>query len=143
MKLALGVLLLGSALAAHAQDGAALYGQHCAACHQPDGAGTAGLAPALKGEHWARLGQDRGYLATVMLKGLSGAIAVNGQTFVGAMPGVAAQLDDAALAAIATHVRKLQGADEPAYTADELKAARAEPGTPPQTRQRRQQLLGK
>lgn len=133
--------LAGSALAQ--PDGAALFAQHCAACHQADGSGTVGLAPALKGEHWAKLGQDRGYLPTVLVHGLSGAIRVGTQLFVGAMPPFGSQLDDAALAALATHVRRLQGhAAEAAYTAAEVKAEREQPGGPPQSRQRRQRAAG-
>jgi mono/diheme cytochrome c family protein len=131
------------AMAQPAADGAALYAQHCAACHQADGSGTVGLAPPIKGEHWARLGAERGYLPTVMLHGLAGPIRIGTQNFVGAMAGFAKQLDDAALAAIASHVRKLQGAaDAAAYSADELKVERQKPGSPPLTRQRRVQILG-
>jgi len=130
----------GGALA----DGVALFAQHCASCHQADGSGTVGLAPTLKGEHWARLGAERSYLPTVLVHGLSGAIKLGAQSFVGSMPPFGPQLDDAALAEIATHVRRtLHGAaDAPAYTPAELKAVREQPGSPPQTRQRRAQLLG-
>lgn len=143
---ALAWLLWGVASVASAQgapDGPALFAQHCATCHQPDGSGTAGLAPALKGEHWRKLGASRAYVPAVMLHGLSGAINVNGTPFIGSMPAIGAALDDAALAAVASHLRKLQGAEEAPYTADELKAARAQPGSPPQTRQLRAQLLAK
>lgn len=140
-----GLILTGLACAvgAHAADGSALFAQHCAPCHQADGAGTVGLAPPLKGEHWAKLGADRAYLASVLVHGLSGPIKLGSQTFVGSMPGLGAQLDDAALAAIATHVRKLQGAADAApYAAEEIQAVRAQPGSPPASRQRRAQLLG-
>ena len=120
-------------------DGAALFSQHCAACHQADGSGTVGLAPALKGDHWAKLGGDRGYLPMVLVHGLSGPIRVGGQTFVGSMPAFG-QLDDAALAALATHLRQLQGGAE-AFSAADVKAERDKPGSPPQTRQRRAQIL--
>jgi mono/diheme cytochrome c family protein len=136
---------LGAMPAASAQtaaDGAALFVQHCAVCHLADGAGQAGLAPALKGEHWAKLGAERAYLATVLVHGLAGAIKVNGQTFVGVMTAFGAQLDDAALAAVATHVRKLQGADAKPYTPEEIKAVRDKPGDQQRTRQMRAQLLG-
>jgi mono/diheme cytochrome c family protein len=135
-------VLATSAAAQPLPDGAALFTQHCAMCHQADGAGAAGLAPALKGEHWAKLGEQRHYLATVLVHGLSGPIKVNGAAFVGSMPAFGAQLDDAALAAIATHVRKLQGAEGKAYAADEIKAARNQRGSPPQTRQLRTQIVG-
>ena len=128
---------------AAANDGKALFAQHCATCHRDDGSGTVGLAPALQGEHWAKLGAERNYLPSVMLHGLSGPIKVAGQPFLGAMPGLAAQLDDAALAAIATYVRGLQGATgNKAYTADEFKAVRAAAGGPALTRQLRVKLVG-
>ena len=135
------LLALTMPLTALAQqpDGAALFTQHCAACHQADGSGTVGLAPALKGDHWAKLGGDRGYLLMVLVHGLSGPIRVGGQTFVGSMPAFG-QLDDAALAALATHLRQLQGGAE-AFSAADVKAERDKPGSPPQTRQRRAQIL--
>ena len=135
--LAMGLLAAGAAAAQ--PDGAALFTQHCAACHQADGSGTVGLAPAIKGEHWAKLGSDRGYLPMVLVHGLSGPIRVGGQTFVGSMPAFA-QLDDGALAALATHLRKLQGGGE-TFAAADVKAERDKPGSPPQTRQRRAQIL--
>lgn len=145
MRHVLAGLLLALPLAAMAQaDGAALFAQHCAACHQADGIGTVGLAPPLKGEHWQRLAADRGYLPTVLVHGLSGPIKLaGGQTFVGSMPAFGAQFDDATLAALANHVRKLQGAaDAKPYAAEDLKAARDKPGSPPQTRALRVQIVG-
>jgi mono/diheme cytochrome c family protein len=136
-------MLAALPMAALAQDGAALFAQHCAACHQADASGTVGLAPPLKGEHWARLGADRGYLPAVLVHGLSGAIKVNGQSFVGSMPAFGPQLDDATLAALANQLRRLQGAaDDKPYAADDFKAARAQAGSPPQTRQMRARILG-
>ena len=103
-----------------------------------------GLAPALKGEHWQALNKDRQYLLTVLTKGLSGRIEVNSQMFVGSMPSFALQLDDAALALLAQHVRTLQGdaLQSAPYSADEVSALRQLAGSPPQTRQKRQALLG-
>lgn len=139
MRRALPFLLLAPLVAAAQVDGTALFAQHCAACHQADASGTVGLAPALKGDHWARLGADRGYLPMVLVHGLSGPIRVGTQTFVGSMPAFA-QLDDATLAALATHLRKLQGGGE-TFSAADIKAERDKPGSPPQSRQRRQQIL--
>jgi mono/diheme cytochrome c family protein len=143
MKVVLVTALLAAALPAWAADGAALFKQHCAICHQDSAAGTPGLAPSLLGEHWQKLGADRSYLPTVLLKGLSGPIKVNGQPFVGNMPAMAATLDDEALAAVANHLRGLQGtaADKP-YAAAEFTDLRAKPGNPSQSRSQRRQLLG-
>jgi mono/diheme cytochrome c family protein len=138
----LASLLAGGAMAA--PDGGALFAQHCAVCHQADANGVAGLAPSLKGEHWAKLAIDRSYLPTVVLKGLLGPIQFGGgQTFNGNMPGFAPTLDDETIAALASHVLMLQGSDKgKAYSADEIKAARERAGSPTQSRQMRSQLLG-
>lgn len=140
--LLLGGLLL-AALPAGAADGVALFKQHCAICHQESGVGTPGLAPGLLGSHWQKLGAERAYLATVLLKGLSGPIKVDGQAFVGSMPAMAPTLDDEALAAVANHLRGLQGAaaDKP-YAPTDFADLRAKPGNPTQTRNLRRQLLG-
>lgn len=138
----LAPLLASGAMAA--PDGGALFAQHCAMCHQADASGVAGLAPSLKGAHWARLGADRSYLPTVILKGLFGPIQLgSGQSFNGNMPGFAPTLDDETIAAVASHVLALQGGDKvTAYSADEIKAARQRAGSPSQSRQMRSQLLG-
>ena len=140
----LAALLAAAAAApAWAADGAALFKQHCAICHQETAAGTPGLAPSLLGTHWQKLGAERSYLPTVLLKGLSGAIKVNGQPFVGNMPAIAGTLDDEALAAVANHLRGLQGAaaDKP-YEPAEVAELRGKPGNPTVTRNLRRQLLG-
>lgn len=137
---ALAVLTAAPVLAA---DGAALFKQHCAICHQDSAAGTPGLAPGLLGPHWQKLGAERAYLLTVLLKGLSGSIKVDGQPFVGNMPAMAGTLDDETLAAVANHLRGLQGAagDKP-YAAADLAEQRGRPGNPTQTRVLRRQILG-
>jgi mono/diheme cytochrome c family protein len=140
MKRALCALLLACAGVPALAQGVALYAQHCAACHQGDGSGTVGLAPSLKGEHWARLGADKSYTAAVLLHGLSGPIVVNGQRFVGSMPGFAAQLDDESLAALASHLSALQGGST-RYSASDIHAVRQAGGSPTQSRERRSQLL--
>jgi len=143
MKRGLLVLMLSAGAVAQAADGQALFAQHCATCHQADASGTVGLAPPLKGGHWQRLGADKDYLPSVLLHGLSGRIQVEGQVFSGLMPAFGPQLDDASLAAIATHLRGLQAQPEPqALSAEQFKQLRAQPGNPAQTRQRRQQILG-
>jgi mono/diheme cytochrome c family protein len=123
--------------------GPSLFAIHCSTCHQADGSGTVGLAPALKGDHWEKLGKDRSYLLNVITKGLSGRIEVHGQTFMGHMPSFASQLDDASLAAIATHVLELQHPASLAvpYSVEDVAAVRKDSGNPTQTRQLRQSLL--
>ena len=132
--------ILGSAYAQ--SSGQALFEAHCAPCHQNDGSGTVGLAPALTGAHWAVLGANSKYLPTVLLKGLAGRIEVNGQNFSGNMPSFAAQWDDTNLAAIAQYVRGLQGNTTVSNTPQEWADLRQSTGSPPQTRLMRLGLLG-
>ena len=138
------VLVCHLAFGAGAQPaGEKLYLEHCSACHQPDGSGTVGLAPALKGEHWAALANNELYVPTVLLKGLSGRIEVAGQVFVGSMPAFAAVLDDAQVLALSQHLRHWQaGALSPlAMTAADVARVRQAPGSPTQSRQLRQSVL--
>lgn len=125
-----------------AADGGTLYAQHCAACHQGEGQGTVGLAPPLKGSHWLRLGNDRTYLPTVLLHGLSGPIVIDGVRLSGSMPAFGQVLDDAALASVANHLQQvIQGRQDALYTESELRAAREAGGSPPKSRERRAQAL--
>lgn len=117
---------------AWADDGAAVYGKVCVACHQEGGVGAPGLAPPLVGGLAKRAASPDGrrYLLGVLLNGLTGKIVVQGQTYQGAMPGQAA-LDDASIAAVLNHVLVTLdgGATQPpaaAFTAAEVAAARGE-----------------
>lgn len=88
-----------------AGDGAAVYAAHCAACHQPDGAGAVGLAPPLQGTLGKRLASEAGrqYLAGVLVSGLAGRLEVKGVVYNGIMPAWP-QLSDGELAAALSHV---------------------------------------
>ena len=104
----LGLALAGIGLgaqAAPAVDGAAVYATHCAACHQPDGAGALGLAPPLQGTLGQRLKVEAGrkYLTGVVTSGLAGKIESKGVSYNGIMPNWQ-QLSDAELAAVLNHV---------------------------------------
>jgi mono/diheme cytochrome c family protein/glucose/arabinose dehydrogenase len=87
----------------------------CAACHQPDGQGMAGVAPPLAGSPWVTGGV--GALARIVLNGKT-----SGET---AMPPLAS-LDDATIAAILTYVRKSWGNDAAPVADDEIRAIRNE-----------------
>ena len=91
--LALAISLCAAALA---QDGEALYAQHCASCHQPLGEGL-GTFPPLAGN--AFVTGDAAAVVTLLLHGRA------------AMPAFAAILDDAEIAAVLTHVRGAWGND--------------------------------
>ncbi|WP_422080363.1 PQQ-dependent sugar dehydrogenase [Ulvibacterium sp.] len=65
-------------------NGAKLYGIHCAACHAPDGKGNVGQIPPLVNSEWVSGNVAR--LIDVTLGGLNQPIQVNGVTYQGEMP---------------------------------------------------------
>lgn len=103
--LVLGGILAGSlTLAASAQppDGAAIFRDQCAVCHQPDGQGLHGQFPPLAGNGDIFLSRD--FPARVVLFGLSGKIEVRGEAFDSAMPPLDF-LSDPEIAAVVAFVR--------------------------------------
>ena len=67
--------------------GERIYQQACAACHQSDGGGIAGVFPPLAGSDWLVDNQE-GAIAAI-INGLSGPIKVNGVDYNGVMPAMA------------------------------------------------------
>lgn len=128
-------------------DGAALFKQHCAACHQADGSGVPGLAPPLKGAHWKKLLKERSYLPRVAAFGLTGAIRVGDATFNSAMPAQP-QIGDEQLAVVINFVAVGLNAehlpsDWPAYVASDVAAVRAAPHSGTEQRQLRKEVLAR
>jgi mono/diheme cytochrome c family protein len=78
----------GDVLAQADVDGAALYTQHCMACHQATGAGIPGAFPPIAGHIGELVAADRAYPAKLVLFGMMGAIEVKGTTYAGVMPGL-------------------------------------------------------
>ncbi len=105
-----------------AVDGAAVYAARCVACHQATGAGLPGVFPPLAGSEWVT-GKDS-TLAAVVLHGIEGPLTVKGAAYNGAMPAFAAQLGDAELAAVLTHIRGQWGNGAAAVTAETVAAVR-------------------
>jgi mono/diheme cytochrome c family protein len=123
MRVPLFSLLL--LLPAAAQDGEQLYTTYCSACHAPDGAGaTGGAFPPLAGSAWVKGEPDRA--AKIILHGLEGPVTVSGKTYDLAMPPQGAVLSDAQIAAVLTYVRSAWGNQEPAVSADQIKAIRTQ-----------------
>jgi len=130
-----GLILALAAGLAGAQDGKAVYDAHCAACHQPDGAGALGLAPPLAGTLGQRMAVPAGrqYLAGIVISGLAGKLEFKGVVYEGIMPAWP-QLSDAELAAALNYVLSaFNAADLPAghqpIAAEELAAPRAKKPT--------------
>lgn len=83
-------------------DGAALYKQTCAACHQDNGKGIAGAFPPLAGSSVVNK-EDTELLIRIVLQGY------NARPDYGVMPPFGDQLNDAEIAAILTHERSSWG----------------------------------
>jgi len=110
---------------AGAQDGAALYLQHCAACHQPDGTGLAGAFPPLAKSSY--IAEDPQALLTATVEGLSGSIVVNGETYNNVMPAMS-YLSDEELVAILNYVRNSWGNPGGEFALAEVTAYREKAG---------------
>lgn len=93
-----------TAPAARAADGAAIFADRCAACHQADAEGAPGVAPPLRSSVWPVLGETAPrYISLILLNGLTGRLEVDGQVFNGGMP-THASLSNEELAAVANHI---------------------------------------
>ena len=82
------------------QFGQEIYNQVCAACHQPQGEGIAGVFPPLANSDYLNADADRAIRAVVA--GLSGEISVNGAAYNGVMPAM--NLSDEEVANVMTFV---------------------------------------
>ena len=75
------------------------YATQCAACHQANGMGLAGIAKPLVGSTWVE--GNATALIRIVLHGKEGDL--------GLMPGVGAALSDDAVAAVLTYIRRSWG----------------------------------
>lgn len=96
-------------------DAKTLFNNHCAACHQPGGTGTPGLAPPLAGTSvWQTLGAEAAqkYFFGVMQAGLSGTLIINGMGYYGLVMPPQPQLSDQQVLMLADYVfNDLNGLD--------------------------------
>lgn len=98
-------------------NGAALYKQTCAACHQDNGKGVAGAFPPLAGSSVVTK-DDPELLIRIILQGY------NSRPDYGVMPPFADMLTDAEIAAIATHERSSWGNSASEVSEDDVKKIR-------------------
>lgn len=135
------LLLAGAAITAvaggaRAADGAKVYAEHCAACHDAAGTGIAGFGPALAGPAAARVKAPGGreYVAQVVVNGITGVFALDGQRQLGVMPSFATLSDTDLAAALNQVLLTFNGAALPGdfkpLTDAEIAAARTPPRTP-------------
>jgi mono/diheme cytochrome c family protein len=85
------------------EKGKTLYATICGACHQPNGAGMAGLAPPLLDSEWVLGPADRSI--RIVLHGLTGPIDVAGTRWQLEMPGLPI-LSDEDFAGVLTYIRR-------------------------------------
>lgn len=126
LVLVISSALLSVAAAAETPDGAAIFNQNCAMCHQSGGAGLSGQFPRLAG----RIGPisakpaGRAYLVDVLTYGMVGQVTVDGQPIIGMMPPFAS-LPDEQVAAVLSYLQSLGGAPKESFSAAEITAGRA------------------
>jgi nitrite reductase (NO-forming) len=104
------------------QAGQALFAGTCSVCHQPNGAGMAGVFPPLAKSDY--LAADKRRAIDVVLHGLSGKVTVNGQEYNSVMPPMN-QLNDDEVANILTYVLNSWGNPGGQVSKDEVKVQRA------------------
>jgi mono/diheme cytochrome c family protein len=129
--LLLAFAMAGAPLAAQAGDGAALFLQNCALCHQAGATGLPGQFPRLAGRVRAISSNEQGrsYLIDVLTFGLAGTINVDDQQIVGVMPPFST-LPNAVVADILSYVASLGSkpkAAPKAFSEKEVAAGRSKP----------------
>lgn len=107
--------------------GERLYKNNCQACHQANGAGVPGAFPPLAGSSWV-VG-DEARIVKILLRGLSGPIEVEGNSYNGNMPSYGengAGWSDYQIASVATYVRASWDNGAPEVTEEAVAAIRAD-----------------
>jgi mono/diheme cytochrome c family protein len=101
--------------------GEKIYNTYCAACHQRDGKGASGRFPPLANTDWVT--GDKNKLIKIVMQGLQGEIAVNGETYNNVMPPHNF-LSDEEISKILTYVRQSFGNKASAVSAEEVSKVR-------------------
>ena len=111
-----------SPLKAAVTRGQAVYNKFCLSCHQADGSGVPNLNPPLLQTKWV-LG-PKSVLVKQVLKGSSGTVEIDGDTFRNTMPPQP-KLTDQQIADVLTFVRNSFGNKASLVSPAEVKALRA------------------
>jgi mono/diheme cytochrome c family protein len=111
-----------AAVQASMDRGKQVYLEQCLACHQADAGGVQGMNPPLVKTKWV-LG-DKTSLVQVVLKGMTGEVDINGDTYHNVM-APHSDLTDQQIADVLTYVRNNFGNKASVVTAGEVKAIRA------------------
>lgn len=102
--------------------GQTVYAKYCLTCHQVDGSGVPNMNPPLIKTKWT-LG-SKTVLIQQVLKGSSGKVEIDGDTFSNTMPPLKT-LTDQQIADVLTYVRNSFGNKASAVNITEVKAVRA------------------
>lgn len=120
----LSTFAVGSAMAADKAhlEGATLYQQNCAACHQADGQGVQGIYPPLgpRLAAWSEIESGRHYLVNVVYHGMMGPISISQETYNGFMPSWT-RFDSSQLASLLNYITETLPND-PNLTIEEFTA---------------------
>jgi nitrite reductase (NO-forming)/hydroxylamine reductase len=114
----------GKPAAAQMQAGERAFQAACMACHQANGKGLPGAFPPLAGSNYLRADKHRAI--GVVLRGLTGAVVVNGVTYNSVMPPMT-QLSDAEVADALTYAMNSWGNAYGVVSPAEVTAVRAGP----------------
>jgi mono/diheme cytochrome c family protein len=112
----------GSSLKTSIARGQIVYTKICLTCHQVDGSGVPNMNPPLIRTKWT-LG-SKNVLIQQVLKGSSGKVEIDGDTFSNTMPPLKT-LSDQQIADVLTYVRNSFGNKVSAVSVGEVKAIRA------------------
>lgn len=102
--------------------GKKVYAEQCLSCHQVDAMGVSGMTPPLVKTKWV-LG-DKTTLVQIVLKGLTGEIEIDGDTYHNVM-APHSELSNQQIADVLTYVRSSFGNKARAITPAEVAAIRA------------------
>jgi mono/diheme cytochrome c family protein len=102
--------------------GKVVYAANCLTCHQVDGSGVPNMNPPLIKTKWVM--GDKRVLINQVLKGSSGKVEIDGETFHNTMPPLGAALTDQQIADALTYIRNSFGNRASAVKPEEVKALR-------------------
>ncbi len=103
--------------------GKRVYMQNCSMCHQLEGQGLAGVFPPLAKSDFLK--SEKADPVRIVIKGLSGKIAVNGVSYDGVMPPQV-QLSDEQVADVATYILNSWGNSGKSVSSESVKTIREE-----------------
>ena len=101
--------------------GKKVYDSFCLVCHMADGSGVPGMHPPLIQTDWVTGDKER--LIDITLKGMSGKIEVNGETYNSIMPPHS-HLSDKQIADVLTYISQSFGNSAGEVTVEEVQKVR-------------------